>query len=53
MDTQEVKTTILFFKKRTNRKDLFIVQVYLDDIIFESTNSLITKEFVEIMSGEF
>lgn len=29
------------------------MQVYVDDIISGSTNSLITKEFVELMSGEF
>ncbi|WMV38147.1 hypothetical protein MTR67_031532 [Solanum verrucosum] len=41
----------LFLK--TIGKDLLIVQVYVDDIIFGSTNSLMTQEFVELMSGEF
>jgi len=41
----------LFLK--TNGKDLLIVQVYVDDIIFGSTNSMMTQEFVKLMSGEF
>ena len=34
-------------------KNLLIVQVYVDDIIFRSRNSLMTQEFVELMRREF
>lgn len=34
-------------------KDLFIYQIYVDDIIFGSTNQDFCEEFGEIMSKEF
>ena len=41
----------LFIKK--NRKDILIVQIYLDDIIFGYTNDKLCKEFVAMMQVEF
>ena len=41
----------LFLKN--NGKDLFIVQVYVDDIIFGATNNLLTNKFAKLMSNEF
>jgi hypothetical protein len=43
--------TTLFTKKHNN--DIFICQVYVDDIIFGSTNDYHCKEFGELMSKEF
>jgi hypothetical protein len=43
--------TNLFTKKI--RDDLFICQIYIDDIIFGSTNQEFCGEFREMMSGEF
>jgi hypothetical protein len=43
--------TTLFTKKHNN--DIFICQVYVDDIIFGSTNDCHCKEFGELMSKEF
>jgi hypothetical protein len=43
--------TTLFTKK--NNGDIFICQVYIDDIIFGSTNDYHCKEFGELMSNEF
>ena len=34
-------------------KDLFICQIYVDDIIFGSTNPSLYEEFGEMMSREF
>lgn len=52
MGTKEVKLTIPCFLK-TNGKDLLIMQVYVDDIIFGAINDMMTKEFAQLMSGEF
>jgi hypothetical protein len=41
----------LFTKKHNN--DIFICHVYVDDIIFGSTNDCHCKEFGELMSKEF
>jgi hypothetical protein len=49
-NTRVVDTT-LFTKKHNN--NIFICQVYVDDIIFGSTNYCHRKEFGEIMSKEF
>jgi hypothetical protein len=46
----KVDTTL--FNKRTG-KDLFVCQIYIDDIIFGSTNELFCKEFGKMMSKEF
>jgi hypothetical protein len=43
--------TTLFTKKHNS--DIFICQVYVDDIIFGSTNHYRCKEFGELMSKEF
>jgi hypothetical protein len=43
--------TTLFTKKHNS--DIFICQVYVDDIIFGSTNYYHCKEFGELMSKEF
>jgi hypothetical protein len=43
--------TTLFTKTIGN--DLFIYQIYVDDIIFGSTNQSFCEEFCEIMSREF
>jgi hypothetical protein len=41
----------LFIRK--NRKDLFICQIYVDDIIFGSTNKSFCEEFSKIMMDMF
>jgi len=40
------------FSKRKG-KDILLVQVYVDDIIFGSTNDTICQEFSKLMQGEF
>jgi hypothetical protein len=34
-------------------KDLFVCQIYVDDIIFGSTNNFFCDEFSKIMSDRF
>jgi len=46
----KVQTT-LFTKKMSG--EIFICQVYVDDIIFGSTNEDFCKEFGDLMSKEF
>ena len=46
------KVDITLFTK-TIGSDLFICQIYVDDIIFGSTNALFCKEFGDMMSREF
>jgi hypothetical protein len=46
----KVDTTL--FTKKLN-EEIFICQVYVDDIIFGSTNEDYCKEFGELMSKEF
>jgi len=41
----------LFIKKAFN--DIILVQVYVDDIIFGSTNKNLCEQFVTTMQGEF
>ncbi|KAI4370410.1 hypothetical protein MLD38_018764 [Melastoma candidum] len=43
--------TTLFLKKHGT--ELLIVQIYVDDIIFGSTNNTLCNEFAELMKGEF
>ena len=43
--------TTLFVKHKN--QDIFILQIYVDDIIFGSTNELLCKEFSSSMSKEF
>jgi len=41
----------LFIKKTCNQ--IILVQVYVDDIIFGSTNETLCEQFVKAMEGEF
>ncbi|GJR93171.1 putative ribonuclease H-like domain-containing protein [Tanacetum coccineum] len=41
----------LFIKK--DRRDIMLIQVYVDDIIFGSTKSSMVKDFEELMQKEF
>ena len=43
--------TTLFTKKLGN--DLFVLQIYVDDIIFGSTNQDFCEEFGKMMASEF
>ena len=43
--------TTLFTKKRDNA--ILLVQIYVDDIIFGSTNAALAEEFSSLMSSEF
>jgi hypothetical protein len=43
--------TTLFTKKIS--KDLFVLQIYVDDIIFGSTNQDFYEEFGKMMANEF
>ena len=43
--------TTLFIKKIG--KDLFVLQIYVDDIIFGSTNQDFCDEFRKMMASEF
>jgi hypothetical protein len=43
--------TTLFTKKI--EKDLFVLQIYVDDIIFRSTNQNFCEEFGKLMANEF
>ena len=39
--------------RRTLGKDILVVQIYVDDIIFGSTNASLFKEFSKLMQDEF
>jgi len=39
--------------RRTLEKDILVVQIYVDDIIFGSTNAFLYKEFFKFMQDEF
>ncbi|GMI89954.1 cysteine-rich RLK (RECEPTOR-like protein kinase) 8 [Hibiscus trionum] len=43
--------TTLFIK--SNGKDILVVQIYVDDIIFGSTNELLCQDFSKLIQGEF
>ena len=43
--------TTLFIKKVNH--DLLIIQMYIDDIIFNATNHSLCEEFSKLMQGEF
>jgi len=43
--------TTLF--RRTLEKDILVVQIYVNDIIFGSTNASLCKEFSKLMQNEF
>jgi len=46
----QVDTTLF---KRTFEKDILVVKIYVDDIIFCSTNASLCKEFFKLMQDEF
>ena len=46
----QVDTTLF---RRTLGKDILVVQIYVDDIIFGSTNASLCKEFSKLMQDEF
>jgi len=46
----QVDTTLL---RRTLEKDILVVQIYVDDIIFGSTNASLCKEYSKLMQDEF
>jgi len=46
----QVDTTIF---RRSLEKDILVVQIYVDDIIFGSTNASLCKEFFKLMQDEF
>ena len=46
----KVDTTLL---TKTIGKDLFMLQIYVDDIIFGSTNQDFCEEFGKMMANEF
>ena len=41
----------LFIKTQGN--DMFIVQIFDDDVLFDATNESLSKEFSNLMSKEF
>ena len=43
--------TTLFIKEKG--KEILLVQVYVDDIIFSSTNPILCQDFSKLMQGEF
>ncbi|CAM8933886.1 unnamed protein product [Rhodiola kirilowii] len=49
-DRGEVDKTLFLLKEG---KDTLVVQVYVDDIIFGSTNPKLVKKFTDLMSSEF
>jgi Reverse transcriptase (RNA-dependent DNA polymerase) len=49
--TRGINDTTLFTKKKDN--DILLVQIYVDDIIFGSTNAALAEEFSILMSSEF
>ena len=46
------KIDITLFTKKIG-KDLFVLQIYVDDIIFGSTNQNLCEEFGKMMTNEF
>ena len=52
MDTQEEKIDNTLFLRKQG-EDLFIVQVYVDDIIFGGTNDSLGVEFAQLMNCKF
>ena len=43
--------TTLFIKR--NQDDILVIQIYVDDIIFGSTNETLCEDFAKLMQGEF
>jgi len=46
----QVDTTLF---RRTLEKDILVVQIYVDDIVFGSTNASLCKKFSKLMQDEF
>jgi hypothetical protein len=46
----QVDTTLF---RRTLEKDILVVQIYVDDIIFGSTNASLCKKYSKLMQDEF
>ena len=46
----QVDTTLF---RKTLKKEILVVQIYVDDIIFGSTNATLCKEFSKLMQDEF
>jgi len=46
----QVDTTLF---RRTLEKDILVVQIYVDDIIFGSTNASLCKKFSKLMQNDF
>ena len=46
----QVDTTLF---RRTLKKDILVVQIYVDDIIFGYTNASLCKEFSKLIQDEF
>ncbi|KAK7275147.1 hypothetical protein RIF29_16256 [Crotalaria pallida] len=46
----KVDATLFIYK---SKKDILLVQVYVDDIIFGATNMSLCKKFSDLMKGEF
>ena len=38
---------------KLHEKDIVVVQIYVDDIIFGATNDVLCKDFSDLMSKEF
>ncbi|KAK0593830.1 hypothetical protein LWI29_021806 [Acer saccharum] len=49
--TRDSVDKTLFIKK--DNDELFIAQIYVDDIVFGSTNNTKVQQFVDVMSHEF
>ena len=49
--TREKIDNIFFVKIKDH--DMFIVQIYVDDIIFGATNEILCKDFSKCMQGKF
>ena len=49
--SRENVDTTLFLKKKND--DLLVVQIYVDDIIFGTTNNSLYHEFAKLMKSKF
>ena len=49
--SREKIDTTLFIKRKD--KKILVIQIYIDDIIFGSTNEDLCQEFAKLMQGEF
>nr|GEV72667.1 hypothetical protein [Tanacetum cinerariifolium] len=49
----DVKTTFLYSPLKEEVRDILLVQIYVDDIIFGSTNPNLSKRFEKLMHNKF